>query len=263
MQGVEFHVGRGTGGPRQKGGPFIANAVDRIAQFPTPTGSSARRRPATASPATPAAWRIGSTRSARPVASSVWTNTPQTVASPSAGPSGRRAACAEPGRGVLLGHADDAVIVAAHPGIGQERGAARQDLVVGGGAMGVGADLRGGGQEHDVGRDGGRQQVLPVLHRVAGLAGAGGDERRRPVELARRARLRLLGDRLQALQRPRAEHAEPPRVREVVVRRPAGEVEELVEDGRVDGLGPVGLVRPASPDGLLQFHHDIVRGARR
>ena len=46
----------------------------------------------------------------------------------------------EAGGGALLGHADDAVVVAAHAGIGLVGGAAGQDGVVGGGHVGVGAD---------------------------------------------------------------------------------------------------------------------------
>ena len=50
---------------------------------------------------------------------------------------------------------------------------------------------------------------------------------------------------LSASSDSRAEHAEAPRVREVVVRRPAGELEQLVERRAVDRLGLVGLVGAA------------------
>src|SRR5439155_581545 len=45
-----------------------------------------------------------------------------------------------------------------------------------------------------------------------------------------------------------------PRLREVVVRRPARELEQLLDDLARDGLGRVGLVRPAGADRALDFH---------
>ena len=79
----------------------------------------------------------------------------------------------------------------------------------------------------------------------------GGDERRRAVELARRPRARR---RLERLERPRAEHAEAPRVREVVVGRPARELEQLVERRRVDRARLVGLLRAPRADQLVELH---------
>ncbi len=49
-------------------------------------------------------------------------------------------------------------------------------------------------------------------------------------------------------------HVEAPRVREVVVGRPAGQLEQLVERLAVHRLRPVGLVRAAGADCLLQVH---------
>src|SRR4051812_11877817 len=96
--------------------------------------------------------------------------------------------------------------------------------------------------------------VLLVSDRVvADLRGAGDHERGCAVEL----RCRLGTGRLfQPLERLRADHAEAPRVREVVVRRPAGELEQLVERRTVDGLARVRLVRAAGADRVFDFHGD-------
>jgi len=110
-------------------------------------------------------------------------------------------------------------------------------------------------QEHDVRRDAARQEVLAVLHRVAGLAGRDDDQRRCPVKLSRRPGLGRVGGCLQPLERLRADDPEPPRVRQVVVRRPPGEVEQLVERPGVDGLGAVRLVRPAAANRGVDIHH--------
>ena len=45
---------------------------------------------------------------------------------------------------LVLVHADHRIVVAGHPDVGNERRAARQDLMVGGGRMGVGADHQAG-----------------------------------------------------------------------------------------------------------------------
>ena len=58
----------------------------------------------------------------------------------------------------------------------------------------------------------------------------------------------------EALERRRAEHAEAPRVGEVVVGRPAREVEERVERLPIDGTAVVGLVRPPRADEVFEFH---------
>ena len=52
----------------------------------------------------------------------------------------------------------------------------------------------------------------------------------------------------------RAEHAEAPGVREVVVRGPAGELEQLLERRAIDRLGVVGLVGAAPADQLVDRH---------
>ena len=88
-----------------------------------------------------------------------------------------------------------------------------------------------GGEQDDVAGGRGGVAVLLVLDRVAVLDRRGGDERRRAVEL--RGRLRA-GRRLEPRERLRPEHAEPPRVGQVVVRRPARELEQGVQRRPVD-----------------------------
>ena len=89
--------------------------------------------------------RIGSTRRARPVASSVSTKTPQTVAGPSAGlVAAAGDAGGEAPQRLFLLVADHAVVVGAGAGVGLVGGAAGQDLAVGGRHVGVGADHQAG-----------------------------------------------------------------------------------------------------------------------
>ena len=115
----------------------------------------------------------------------------------------------------------------------------------------AGEPARVRGEQHDVGRDRRGGVVLLVLDRVAGLDDRDDDERRRAVELRRGLLARRL---LQARERLRAEHAEAPRVGQVVVRRPARELEQLVERLARNRLGSVDLVRPARADRLLDVH---------
>src|SRR4029079_8661826 len=55
-------------------------------------------------------------------------------------------------------------------------------------------------------------------------------------------------------ERPRAEHAEAPGVRQMVVGRPAGELEQRVERLGIDRCRVVGLVRPARADQGVEVH---------
>src|SRR4051812_30080811 len=119
-----------------------------------------------------------------------------------------------------------------------------------------------GGEQDDVRGGRGGQHVLVVLLGVAGLLGADGDQRRRAVELGAGARLRGLGGVLERLLGLLAQHAEPPRVREVVVRRPAGQLEELEQRRARYGVGPERLVRPARPDELVDHPSDATRRRR-
>ena len=114
-------------------------------------------------------------------------------------------------------------------------------------------------EQHDVGGDRGRQHVLVVLVGVAGLLGAGHDQRGRAVELGARAGLVLLGGGLELRLGVLAEHAEAPRVGDVVVRRPAGELEQLEQDGGRDGVGTERLVRAAGADELVDHPGDARR----
>ena len=103
---------------------------------------------------------------------------------------------------------------------------------------------------------GGGVVLLVGLRVLALLHDRGGDQRRRAVELRRR--LRTCG-RLERGQRLRAEHPEAPRVREVVVGRPAGQLEELLERLPVDrararrpcAFGACGSARRAPRAGRL------------
>ena len=108
-----------------------------------------------------------------------------------------------------------------------------------------------GGQQDDVGGDPGRQQVLLGLDGVAAAGDRHRDQRRRAVELRRRLGP---GRGLEPRERLRAEDPEAPGVGEVVVRRPAPELEELGERRAVNGLRGVGLVRAAGADRLLEVH---------
>ena len=109
-----------------------------------------------------------------------------------------------------------------------------------------------GGEQDDVARARGGVAVLLVGHRVAGL---------RTTEAATSVgarssfggRLRP-GGLLERRERLRAEHAEAPRVGQVVVRRPARELEQLVERRAVDGRRRVGLVRAAGADQVGEVH---------
>ena len=96
-----------------------------------------------------------------------------------------------------------------------------------------------------------RAEVLLVLDRVVGAHLAGDHERRRAVEL--RGGLGP-GGLLERVERLRPEHAEAPRVGEVVVRRPAGQLEQLLELLARHRLGAVGLVRAARADRVVQLH---------
>ena len=113
-------------------------------------------------------------------------------------------------------------------------------------------------QEHDVGRDAAGQEVLAVLHRVAGLAGRDDDERRRPVELARRSGLGGVGGLLQPFER------QPGRARGIATGSsgggwaPSGRGRAARRASRRRRVGAVGLVRPPAADGGVDVHHRAV-----
>ena len=118
----------------------------------------------------------------------------------------------------------------------------------------------GGGEQHDRERRGRRADVLLVLDEAACQHGGDEDERRRPVELRRLLRA---ADLLQPRQRLRPEHAEAPRLREVVVRREPGEVEQLQQRLARNRLRPELLVRPPRADELREVHALRRAGRRR
>ena len=84
-------------------------------------------------------------RRASPVASSVSTATAHRVAGPERRlEAGARNLAQEAVQRLVLDHADHRIVVAGHADIGHEGGAARQNLVIGGRHMGVGADHQAG-----------------------------------------------------------------------------------------------------------------------
>ena len=85
--------------------------------------------------------RTAATRAASPVPSSVSTAIAHSVAGPVAGSNfGGRNLAQEARQRLVLRHADDRVVVAGHADVGDEGGAAGQNLMVGGGRMSMGAD---------------------------------------------------------------------------------------------------------------------------
>jgi len=94
-------------------------------------------------------------------------------------------------------------------------------------------------------------QILLVLHLVARQSGGGDDERRRAPELGRFLRA---GEGFEARDRGRPEYVEAPGLGQVVVRRPAREVEQLPQGRVVDRIGTVLFVRAAAPDCVLDVH---------
>ena len=93
--------------------------------------------------------------------------------------------------------------------------------------------------------------VLLVLDRVAALDHRSHHERRCTVELRRGL---LACGLLELREGLGAEHAEAPRVREVVVRGPAGELEQLLEGLAVERRAAVRLVGPAGADRFVDLH---------
>ena len=84
-------------------------------------------------------------------------------------------------------------------------------------------------------------------------------ERRRAVELRRLLRA---ADLLQPRQRLRPEHAEAPRLRQMVVRRQPGEVEQLEQRLARNRVRPELLVRPPGADELREVHARLSRASR-
>src|SRR5581483_8364897 len=109
-----------------------------------------------------------------------------------------------------------------------------------------------GGAEQDEHRGGGGgTDVLLVLHEVAREQGGEDDERRRAVEFRRLGRARRF---LQTVERRGAEHAEAPRLRQVMVRGKTCEREQLQQRPARDRLGAERLVRPSRCRQLGEAH---------
>src|SRR5581483_10322074 len=111
---------------------------------------------------------------------------------------------------------------------------------------------RGEQDEHD--RGGRRAEVLLVLDELPRQGGGRDDERRRPLELRRLARP---GARLQRLERLGPEDAEPPRLREVMVRREPRDVEQLEKDLVGDLRAAERLVGAPALDELAERHPSV------
>ena len=108
--------------------------------------------------------------------------------------------------------------------VGQpDRGAALGRAQQAGGAPVAGEAAGVGAEQDDVGGDGGRVQVLLVLDRVVAEHAGDDDQGRGAVELRRPLGP---GRLLQPLQRLGADDAEAPGRGQVVVRRPAGQLEQ-------------------------------------
>src|SRR2546429_1568697 len=106
-------------------------------------------------------------------------------------------------------------------------------------------------EQHEHDRGGSRTHVLLVLHELAGESRGPDDERGCAVEL------RSLDGACALLEQPKAvgpEHAEAPRLREVVVRREAREVEKLQQRLAWNGLRAEGLVRPPACSEVGEAH---------
>src|SRR3954447_17682334 len=116
-----------------------------------------------------------------------------------------------------------------------------------------------GGKEDDVGRDGGRVEVLLVLDRVAAERGGADDHGRCAVELGGPLGP---GRNLQAAESAGADDAKAPGRGEVMVGGPAGEVEELFALLASQRLRAEGLVGAARADRCLDVHRrDDIRAA--
>ena len=105
-----------------------------------------------------------------------------------------------------------------------------------------------GSQQDGVDRARGGVKILLVLDRVAGQDAGRDDQARRPLELHSLGRPTCL---LEPAQRLRAQDAEPPGLGQVMVRRPARELQQLLQRPARHRIGPEGLVRTASADHLV------------
>ena len=114
------------------------------------------------------------------------------------------------------------------------------------------------GQEHGVDGAGCGAQILLVLDRILGAESGRDDERRGAIELGCRFGARCL---LQPGKRARAQNPESPRVRQVMIRRPACHLEQLVQQLGWDRLCDERLVRAPGANCLLDIHRVNGSGA--
>ena len=120
-----------------------------------------------------------------------------------------------------------------------------------GGAPVAGEAAGVGGEQDDVGGDRGRVQVLLVLDGVAAEGAGDDDQGRGAVELGGAL---LAGGLLQARQGGRADDAEAPGNGEVVVRRPARQLQQLLDLPARQRLRHEGLVGAAAAYRRLDVH---------
>ena len=102
-------------------------------------------------------------------------------------------------------------------------------------------------EQHRVDRCSSRMQVLVVSVRVARQRGRGEHECGRTPELHRLLRA---CSRLDSRPRFRSQGAKAPRLRQMMVRREPGEVEEIAQRRLVERPGAVLLMRPPGADGI-------------
>jgi ABC-type polar amino acid transport system ATPase subunit len=104
-------------------------------------------------------------------------------------------------------------------------------------------------EQHRIDRGRGCADVLLVLLEVTAQHCRGDDKSRSPLQLRSLRRSRGL---FEPFQRHRPEDAEAPGIRAVVIRRPARELEQLIQRLRRHGLRTERLVRPARTNHLCE-----------
>src|SRR3954452_9920208 len=107
------------------------------------------------------------------------------------------------------------------------------------------------GEQHERDRGRRRADVFFVLHELAAQDGGGDNECRRAIELHRFARPAAF---LQRRKARRADDAEPPGLRQMMVRREPSDIEQLEQHVVGDGLVPECLVRAPRLGELAQVH---------
>ena len=98
------------------------------------------------------------------------------------------------------------------------------------------------------------EEVLQILDLVLTPDRGGRHEGRCPIELCCGFRARCL---FQSGERRSAENAKAPRVREMVIRDPTRQLEQLVQHRPRHRLGPEGLVGAPGADRALDVHRDL------